>query len=87
LSKSLIKISFSFSFHGLGDLHILERTNKEAYAAFLEEKVLPYIATHYDNGDVHLLHDNHPVHRSNHVKDWITSNIGAVADIVIPHPA
>jgi hypothetical protein len=76
----------SFSFHGLGVLHISERTNKESYSEFLEEKVLPYIDQHYDDGHVYLLHDNHPVHNSNHVREWISNNIGAAEDFVIPHP-
>jgi hypothetical protein len=70
----------------LGELHILERTNAETYAEFLELKVLPYIEQHYDDGQVYLLHDNHPVHTSNFVRDWINTNIGAVEDFVIPHP-
>jgi hypothetical protein len=79
-------LTFSFSFHGLGQLFIVDRLNMETYAEFLGGCVLPYIAQHYDDGNVLLLHDNHPVHNSNFVKEWITANIGIVEDFVIPHP-
>lgn len=79
-------LTFSFSFHGLGQLFIVDRLNMETYTEFLGGCVLPYIAQHYDDGNVLLLHDNHPVHNSNFVKEWITANIGIVEDFVIPHP-
>ncbi len=60
---------------------------KETYAEFLEERILPYIELHFDDGNVLLLHDGHPAHTSNYVKDWITENIGNVDDFVIPHPS
>ncbi len=77
---------FSFSFHGLGPPCIIETLNKETYANFLQEYLMPYIAQHFDDGNVMLLHDNHTAHKSNFVKDWINENIGAVEDFVVPHP-
>jgi len=77
---------FSFSFHGIGQLFIVDRLTKETYAEFLEQCVLPYIAQHYEDGNVLLLHDNHPAHNSNFVREWITANIGNIEDFVIPHP-
>jgi hypothetical protein len=59
---------------------------KESYAEFLQDGILPETGQHFDDGNVHLLHDNHPAHTSNYVKDWISANIGNVNDFVIPHP-
>ncbi len=63
-----------------------DRLNKEVYTEFLDTKILPFCAQHYDDGNVLLLHDSHPVHTSQHVKQWIRENIGEVEDFVIPHP-
>jgi hypothetical protein len=65
---------------------VIETLNRETYAQFLENHVLPYIEQHYDDGNVLLLHDNHRAHTSNYVKEWIEENIGNVQDFVIPHP-
>jgi hypothetical protein len=70
----------------LGEIYFHESLTKETYAEFLENRILPYIEEHFDDGNVLLLHDNHPSHTSNHVKEWINENIGPVEDFVIPHP-
>jgi hypothetical protein len=70
----------------MGPIYRLNRLTKEVYSDFLENSILPEIGRHFDDGNVHLLHDNHPVHTSNHVKDWINANIGDTRDFVIPHP-
>ncbi len=80
-------IIYSFSFHGIGPIYRLDnRLNRESYGHFLETAILPEIESHFDDGNVHLFHDNHPVHNSNYVKEWITANIGPINDFVIPHP-
>ena len=76
----------SFSFHGIGPIHRVNRLTKESYAEFLEDSILPEIDNHFDDGNVLLLHDNHPVHKSNHVREWINENIGDTNDFVVPHP-
>jgi hypothetical protein len=70
----------------MGPLHIIERLCKESYSEFMETSLLPYIEKHYDDGNVLLLHDNHPTHNSNHVKERINDNIGPIEDFVLPHP-
>ncbi len=70
----------------MGPLHRVNRLTKESYADFLENSLLQYIERHFDDGNVLLLHDNHSVHKSNHVRDCITENIGEVQDFVLPYP-
>ncbi|CAG2176707.1 unnamed protein product, partial [Oppiella nova] len=52
---------------------------------FLEDSILHEIDRYLDDGNVHLLHDNHPVHKSNLVRDWINENIGPIEHFVLPH--
>ncbi|CAG2173659.1 unnamed protein product, partial [Oppiella nova] len=79
-------VSFIASFHGIGPIYRLNRLTKESYSDYLESSILPEIDRHFDDGNVHLLHDNHPVHKSNLVRDWINENIGPIEDFVLPHP-
>ncbi|CAG2171638.1 unnamed protein product [Oppiella nova] len=58
----------------------------DSYSDFLEDSILHEIDRHFDDGNVHLLHDNHPVHKSNLVRDWINENIGPIEHFVLPHP-
>jgi hypothetical protein len=39
-----------------------------------------------DDGNVHLLYDNHPIHNSKLIKVLIEEIIDPVEDFVIPHP-
>jgi hypothetical protein len=52
----------------------------------MEHSVVPYLHEKFDDGNFLILHDGHPVHRSNHVKQWINDNLVPTEDIVIPHP-
>ncbi|CAG2179415.1 unnamed protein product, partial [Oppiella nova] len=56
------------------------------WSHFLEDSILPQIDRHFDDGNVHLLHDNHPVHKSNLVRNWINENIGPIEHFPLPHP-
>ncbi len=53
---------FSFSFHGLCPFFTVDTLNRESYEEFLEQRILPYIDQHFDDGNVLLLHDSHPVY-------------------------
>jgi hypothetical protein len=70
----------------MGSIFPVERLTKEPYTQFLETGLLPYIEQHFDDGNVLLLHDNHPVHNSNMVKEWVTENIELYENFVLPHP-
>ncbi len=45
---------------------------------------MDYIEQHYDDANVRLLYDNHPVHNSNLIKELIGEIIGPVECFVIP---
>ncbi|CAG2182044.1 unnamed protein product, partial [Oppiella nova] len=66
--------------------HLSTQSFDKSYSDFLEDSILPEIDRHFDDGNVHLLHDNHPVHKSNLVRDWINENIGPIEHLVLPHP-
>jgi transposase len=82
---TLLIFTSSVFFHGMGPIFPVDRLTKESYTEFLDNSLIPYIETHFDDGNVLLLHDNHPVHNSNHVRDWVTQNIGQHEDFVLPH--
>ena len=76
----------SFSWNGIGPIKTYDKLNKEIYISYLNEQVLPYINELFEQGDFKILHDNHPVHTANDVKDWFTTKFGENNNVLVDHP-
>ncbi|CAG2112224.1 unnamed protein product [Medioppia subpectinata] len=84
-----VVLMFHSFFYGIGPIRRVERLNQDSYADYLENALKPYIESHpaFEEGDVLLLHDNHPAHTSRQVIDWINTNFRNSRDFVFPHPS
>ena len=70
----------------MGPLFRVHRLDQNIFVDFLEILKTEHIDRYFDDGNVFILMDNHPVHKSGTTLNWIDENIGDLETHVRKHP-